>query len=92
MGTENNESLTFYPAFCFKASPIHFTWVKIGAADVHRLRKFGSFAGMSFVLLVSLFLFSCLNIDISILKHHSKSGAKNSGRDGVDISHTSPSL
>lgn len=92
MGTENNDSLTFYPAFCFKASPTHFTWVKIGAADVHRLRKFGSFAGMSFVLRVSLFLFSCLSIDTFILEYYPESGAKNSGGHGVDISHTSPSL
>lgn len=46
METEKNEPLVFYPAFCFKASPTHFTWVKIGAADVHRLRKYGSFVGM----------------------------------------------
>ncbi|KAJ5354178.1 hypothetical protein N7541_006742 [Penicillium brevicompactum] len=45
METEKNEPLVFYPAFCFKASPTHFTWVKIGAADVHRLRKYGSFVG-----------------------------------------------
>ncbi|CAG8035012.1 unnamed protein product [Penicillium salamii] len=45
METDNNETLAFYPAFCFKASPTHFTWVKIGAADVHRLRKIGSFVG-----------------------------------------------
>ncbi|KAL4803521.1 hypothetical protein BDV18DRAFT_163078 [Aspergillus unguis] len=31
--------LTFYPAFCFTASPTHFAWVKIGAADVHRLKR-----------------------------------------------------
>ncbi|CAI7657427.1 unnamed protein product [Penicillium bialowiezense] len=45
MEADNNDSLVFYPAFCFKASPTHFTWVKIGAADVHRLRKYGSFVG-----------------------------------------------
>ncbi|CAG7947933.1 unnamed protein product [Penicillium olsonii] len=45
METDNNETLIFYPAFCFKASPTHFTWVKIGAADVHRLRKIGGFVG-----------------------------------------------
>jgi hypothetical protein len=30
MATVSNESLVFYPAFCFKASPTHFTWVKMG--------------------------------------------------------------
>ncbi|KAL4920168.1 hypothetical protein BDW62DRAFT_23749 [Aspergillus aurantiobrunneus] len=29
----------FYPAFCFKASPTNFTWVKMGAADIHRLTR-----------------------------------------------------
>ncbi|RAL10648.1 OB-fold domain-containing protein [Aspergillus homomorphus CBS 101889] len=29
----------FYPAYCFKASPTHFTWVKMAAADVLRLRR-----------------------------------------------------
>ncbi|KAL4910045.1 hypothetical protein BDW74DRAFT_144313 [Aspergillus multicolor] len=32
-------NLPFYPAFCFNASPTHFAWVKMGAADVHRLKK-----------------------------------------------------
>ncbi|KAL2794695.1 hypothetical protein BJX66DRAFT_303286 [Aspergillus keveii] len=38
------EQLTFYPAFCFKASPTHFAWVKLTASDVHRLRKRVEFA------------------------------------------------
>ena len=33
----NKDDLVFYPAFCFKASPTHSSWVKMGAADVHRL-------------------------------------------------------
>jgi hypothetical protein len=45
METSNNESLDFYPAFCFKASPTHFTWVKMGAADVHRLKEIEGFGG-----------------------------------------------
>ncbi|KAL2802303.1 hypothetical protein BJX63DRAFT_438005 [Aspergillus granulosus] len=36
--------LTFYPAFCFKASPTHFAWVKLAASDIHRLRKRREFA------------------------------------------------
>ncbi|KAJ5796465.1 uncharacterized protein N7518_005005 [Penicillium psychrosexuale] len=43
----NHENLVFYPAFCFKASPTHFTWVKMGAADVHRLRKSSDFVGQN---------------------------------------------
>ncbi|KAL4933407.1 OB-fold domain-containing protein [Aspergillus undulatus] len=31
--------LSFYPAFCFKASPTNFAWVKISAADIHRLKR-----------------------------------------------------
>ncbi|KAJ6128602.1 Nucleic acid-binding OB-fold [Penicillium samsonianum] len=47
MATVNNETLVFYPAFCFKASPTHFTWVKMGAADVHRLRQSSDFVGQN---------------------------------------------
>ncbi|KAJ5383533.1 Nucleic acid-binding OB-fold [Penicillium concentricum] len=47
MATFNNEHLVFYPAFCFKASPTHFTWVKMGAADVHRLRRSNNFVGQN---------------------------------------------
>ncbi|KAJ5991045.1 hypothetical protein N7499_011589 [Penicillium canescens] len=45
MATDDNVDLTFYPAFCFKASPTHFTWVKMSAADVHRLRRLKEFVG-----------------------------------------------
>ncbi|PLB40181.1 OB-fold domain-containing protein [Aspergillus candidus] len=39
MATVHDNGLEFYPAYCFKAAPTHFTWVKIAAADVHRLRR-----------------------------------------------------
>lgn len=45
MAAAGNGGLVFYPAFCFKASPTHFTWVKLAAADVHRLRKRTQFEG-----------------------------------------------
>ncbi|KAL9115138.1 MAG: hypothetical protein Q9227_000932 [Pyrenula ochraceoflavens] len=35
MTTTSSESLTFYPAYCHKASPTHFSWVKLRASDVH---------------------------------------------------------
>ncbi|KAJ5662236.1 uncharacterized protein N7477_009852 [Penicillium maclennaniae] len=34
-----------YPAFCFKASPTHFAWVKMAASDVHRLKRPEGFGG-----------------------------------------------
>ena len=37
------DKLVYYPAFCFKASPTHFSWVKMAAADVHRLGKVKGF-------------------------------------------------
>ncbi|GJP91020.1 hypothetical protein CBS115989_2387 [Aspergillus niger] len=36
---ENHDDLEFYPAYCFKASPTHFTWVKMAAVDVLRLKR-----------------------------------------------------
>ncbi len=30
-----SHQLTFYPAFCYKASPTYFTWVKLTASDIH---------------------------------------------------------
>jgi Telomere regulation protein Stn1 len=30
-----NSTLTFYPVYCYKASPTYFAWVKLTAADVH---------------------------------------------------------
>ncbi|KAJ5984181.1 hypothetical protein N7481_006280 [Penicillium waksmanii] len=38
---------TFYPAFCFKASPTHFAWVKMALADVHKLHRPEGFKGQS---------------------------------------------
>ncbi|RAK76610.1 OB-fold domain-containing protein [Aspergillus fijiensis CBS 313.89] len=29
----------FYPAYCFRASPTHFTWVKMAVADVRQLHR-----------------------------------------------------
>jgi hypothetical protein len=40
------EDLVFYPAFCFKASPTHFTWVKLAGVDVHHLKRQKEFEGM----------------------------------------------
>lgn len=45
MATPNNAGPVFYPAFCFKASPTHFAWVKMAAVDVHRLRRQRGFEG-----------------------------------------------
>ncbi|RAH59594.1 hypothetical protein BO85DRAFT_476258 [Aspergillus piperis CBS 112811] len=36
---QNHDGLDFYPAYCFKASPTHFTWVKMAAVDVLRLKR-----------------------------------------------------
>ncbi|GIJ98408.1 hypothetical protein Aspvir_000525 [Aspergillus viridinutans] len=47
MATAENGDLTFYPAFCFRASPTHFTWVKMAAADVHRLKRRPGFEGQN---------------------------------------------
>ncbi|BCR88216.1 OB-fold domain-containing protein [Aspergillus chevalieri] len=47
METVDNDSLAFYPAFCFKASPTHFAWVKMAAVDVHRLKKRPGFEGQN---------------------------------------------
>lgn len=47
MAAAENGNLTFYPAFCFKASPTHFTWVKMAATDVHRLKRRPGFEGQN---------------------------------------------
>ncbi|KAJ5759558.1 hypothetical protein N7520_006714 [Penicillium odoratum] len=39
MATVDDVDPVIYPAFCFKASPTHFAWVKMAVADVHRLQK-----------------------------------------------------
>ncbi|KAJ6008424.1 hypothetical protein N7540_012400 [Penicillium herquei] len=45
MATYDYTDHVIYPAFCFKASPTHFAWVKMSVADVHRLQKPRSFEG-----------------------------------------------
>ncbi|RHZ58809.1 hypothetical protein CDV55_103306 [Aspergillus turcosus] len=47
MATAENGDLPFYPAFCFRASPTHFTWVKMAAVDVHRLKRRPGFEGQN---------------------------------------------
>ncbi|KAH8699284.1 hypothetical protein BGW36DRAFT_293703 [Talaromyces proteolyticus] len=42
-----NANIPFYPAFCFQASPTHFTWVKMGIAEIHRLRIKKGFEGQN---------------------------------------------
>ncbi|KAK2746810.1 hypothetical protein FQN57_002852 [Myotisia sp. PD_48] len=39
ISSANGTDLTFYPPHCNKVSPTFFTWVKIGAVDVHRLKQ-----------------------------------------------------
>ncbi|PYH44870.1 OB-fold domain-containing protein [Aspergillus saccharolyticus JOP 1030-1] len=41
MATAENATTTleFYPTYCFKASPTHFTWVKMAVADVLHLKR-----------------------------------------------------
>lgn len=46
---EDAEEFEFYPAFCFPASPTHFTWVKMSIADIHRLHPRKGFEGMSYL-------------------------------------------
>ncbi|EED22396.1 OB-fold nucleic acid binding domain protein [Talaromyces stipitatus ATCC 10500] len=41
------EELLFYPAFCFPASPTHFTWVKMSIADIHHLQSRKGFEGQN---------------------------------------------
>lgn len=45
MATVDDVDSIIYPAFCFKASPTHFAWVKMAIADVHRLQKPREFDG-----------------------------------------------
>ncbi|KAH8427538.1 OB-fold domain-containing protein [Aspergillus melleus] len=47
MAPTEHEDLVFYPAFCFKASPTHFAWVKMMATDVHRLKRRPEFGDQS---------------------------------------------
>ncbi|KAL4952012.1 hypothetical protein BDW69DRAFT_28942 [Aspergillus filifer] len=41
--TQSDLGLPFYPAYTFKSSPTNFTWVKISAANVHRLTRRSEF-------------------------------------------------
>ncbi|KAF5015352.1 hypothetical protein F66182_13346 [Fusarium sp. NRRL 66182] len=41
------KELPFYPAFCFPASPTHFTWVKMSIVDIHRLQSRRGFEGQN---------------------------------------------
>ena len=45
MEAEDDAESVFYPAFCFKASPTHFAWVKMAASDVHQLKRPDGFGG-----------------------------------------------
>ncbi|KAL4893206.1 hypothetical protein BDV59DRAFT_33351 [Aspergillus ambiguus] len=47
METVGRNELVFYPAFCFRAAPTHFAWVKMSAADVHRLKRRPGFEDQS---------------------------------------------
>jgi hypothetical protein len=60
--SKQKPNLPFYPAFCFRASATHFAWVKMGAADVHRLTRRLEYGGSSFFR-VSLALPICLSND-----------------------------
>ncbi|PCG93298.1 hypothetical protein PENOC_088330 [Penicillium occitanis (nom. inval.)] len=46
-GSEEEKELPFYPAFCFPASPTHFTWVKMSITDIHRLQSRRGFEGQN---------------------------------------------
>ncbi|KAE8355309.1 hypothetical protein BDV28DRAFT_129323 [Aspergillus coremiiformis] len=47
MATVDDGELVFYPAYCFRASPTHFAWVKMGAIDVHLLTRRPGFEDQS---------------------------------------------
>lgn len=53
---DGEEELPFYPAFCFPASPTHFTWVKMSITDMHRLQPRRGFEGTT-TYLSTLFYF-----------------------------------
>lgn len=52
--------LTFYPAFTFKASHTHFTWVKMSAIDIHQLRKRKEFDGTLIPVLPIILPICCM--------------------------------
>ncbi|EGD87288.1 hypothetical protein H112_05827 [Trichophyton rubrum D6] len=41
------DGLTFYPAYCYKASPTHFAWVKLSAVNVHHLTRRSGYEGQN---------------------------------------------
>lgn len=51
-GNTGTGNLDIYPAFCFKASPTHFAWVKMAAVDVHRLERRRGFEGMFIIIII----------------------------------------
>ena len=57
MATVDDGELVFYPAFCFRASPTHFAWVKMGAVDVHLLKRRAGFEGMVLPFFFFFFFF-----------------------------------
>ncbi|KAL4795238.1 hypothetical protein BDV19DRAFT_363394 [Aspergillus venezuelensis] len=40
---KTQSDLSFYPAYTFKSSPTNFTWVKLSAANIHRLTRRSEF-------------------------------------------------
>lgn len=44
-GDDGRSNMEFYPAYCFKASPTHFSWVKMSAAVVHQLQSRPEYEG-----------------------------------------------
>lgn len=47
MAQDGNDGniMEFYPAYCFKASPTYFSWVKMSAAMVHQLQSRPEYEG-----------------------------------------------
>ncbi|KAM5454383.1 hypothetical protein MaudCBS49596_002401 [Microsporum audouinii] len=43
----SDDGLTFYPAYCYKASRTHFAWVKLSAVNVHRLVRRSGYEGQN---------------------------------------------
>lgn len=57
------KELPFYPAFCFPASPTHFTWVKMSIVDIHRLQSRRGFEGTPPTLHYQVLKSLCLTIN-----------------------------
>jgi len=47
MASDVPSGLKFYPAYCHKASPTYFAWVKLSCATVHALRTRKGFEGQN---------------------------------------------